>query len=213
MLIAIAALTLAGCGAPPIAAKIHDHPTATTSSTRSSTTSSPTTTSLRPIYVLQPNVVAHLGESVNLTDTLSWTPPVKASLRVALDQVIDPDLSPPSSKGVGTATIAGDRWVELEFTVTNTGETLPSFAADDGVEYSLELVTSLDPETVLDQYGDPWYEANVSLPIPLATSTTMSGSSPFDIPQGLDVTAASVSMRWATGSGGDEGEIAEWLVP
>ena len=138
---------------------------------------------------------------------------MKANFRIALNRVIDPDLSPPPSKGVGTVTIPGDRWVELEFTVTNTGETLPSFAANDGDEYSLELVVSLDPETVLNQYGDPWYQANVSLPIPLATSTTMSGSSPFEIPRGLDVTAASVSMRWATGSGGDEGEIAEWLVP
>jgi len=176
-------------------------PTATTTTLPSP----PPTYHLPP--TIQPTTVAHLGEALTLTATSFET----GTMKITLDKVIDPDTSP-SPRGSGGSTISGDRWVELVFTVTNGGTTLPAFAGYNSERDSLELLFALDPASVTDQYGDPYYTSNVAGNIPIAAGATVTDSSPFEIPIGLKVTTVSASLQWATGSGPGP-VVGEWLIP
>jgi hypothetical protein len=163
---------------------------------------------------ITPNVIAEVGTPLRLTSSIPMVIglPEIGTMEIVLDRVVDP--SPPlvSPQGVKQPTIPGDRWVQLDFTVTNIGSTLPPLAGMSGERDSLELRFALDPCTVTDQYGDPYYESVVPADIPLNTDETVQDSSPFEIPISLRVIGVEVSLQFATGLGPGP-TLGEILIP
>jgi hypothetical protein len=99
------------CGISETSARPHDHVAPTISTTAPT---SPTATSTKAFVK---NEVAYLGATLTLTALLQRTPPIESpDVRVTLDRVIDPA----SEATLGLPKLH-DRWVELEFTLSNAG--------------------------------------------------------------------------------------------
>ncbi len=155
--------------------------------------------------------IGHLGQTLTLTaptqqlTTGPETPVVKATL----DQVIDPAPSSPLVPG------AGDRVVELRFTLSNAGTTtVPCYEGD---EYQLSLVWAFDsdinegagyttlglPASICHDVTDPVFHG-------LAPGATATGLIPLELPIGVPLVNALVDLDFAGETGGPR---AEWLVP
>jgi peptidylprolyl isomerase len=199
----------------------------------------PTTTVPTPETTVE---TAHLGGSLNLTAVVHepsgavigsqsyveshQNPAIAETERVSvtLNHLIDPAPASLSTVNVtpafqgSTAPIPGDRWVELEFAVTNES---PAPFVDQEGSYNPSLSFAVDNASTLNEKGaqpEPTqgYEFLSTGPgtcsqfLVVPPGATEPGCVGFQVPVGVPIVIASVALNL---NNSPDGSLGEWLVP